>query len=172
MASRSNGSGGSQPGPAPPASSCAAPLPGDPGDRAQLHRLPGLCRVQLECLGFWPDNRGQVGIAPHHVHEVTHDCVANGTKLPRYGHVDVVEIPEEALSEVRRVNMERAQSSLLMPKCVPEKIKYVTASKTHFVHAQKLLSDGGRFLYNQGKVPLRWKHDDKEGALIGAQGPL
>ena len=107
-------------------------------------------RVHLDEIGFWPDNRGGVGIHPWHVHEVAHDCVANKTTASRYGHVDIVEIPDASLAEIKRVNMERTRGSALMPKSSPDKLKYVTASKTHFVHAQKLLSDGGRFLYNLG----------------------
>ena len=113
-----------------------------------------------------------MGIVPFHVHEVAHDCVANKTSAERYGHVCIVEIPDEHLAEMKRVNMERAKSSPLMPKFNPEKFKYVAASKTHFVHAQKLLKDGGRSLYDRGGVPIRFHANDSEGPLIAAHGPL
>ena len=67
----------------------------DPGDRAQRHRRLGLCRIPLDKLGYLPDNRGGLGISPFHVHELAWDCVANGVKLSRYTHVDIVKIPAE-----------------------------------------------------------------------------
>ena len=76
----------------------------DASDRAQRHRKHGLVRIRLELIGFWPDNRGGLGISPYHVHDVAWDCAANKTKLPRYGHVDIVEIPAPLLEQIREIN--------------------------------------------------------------------
>ena len=62
----------------------------DAGDRARRLRNTGLIRVQLRKIGFWPDNRGTLGISSYHAMEVTWDCMANKIKLQRYGHVDLV----------------------------------------------------------------------------------
>ena len=99
------------------------------------------------------------------------DCLANKTKLSRDGHVDLIEIPEEELPEIRKANKERALTDDLMPRC-SENIVYVCAGKTHFVHAQKLAKDGSRTLFNQGEVKIRWKDDDTEGATILEQGQV
>ena len=55
-------------------------------DRAQAKQKPGRVRIQLNRIGFWEHNRGGVGIAAYHVHEVAHDIVANKTMLARYGY--------------------------------------------------------------------------------------
>ena len=143
----------------------------DAGDRAQKLRKQGLVRIPLDKIGFWPSNRGGAALSSHHLHEVTWDCVANRTKLQRYEHVDIVEIPSDSLQWVRDVNRERCESDALMPRFSPE-MQYVCAGKTHFVHAQKLGKDGGRFLFNEGQVSIRWKATDAEGPQITEQGPL
>ena len=79
----------------------------DAGDRVQKHRKPGLVRIPLDKIGFWPGNRGGLGVASHHVHEVAWDCIANKTKLQRYGHVDLIEIPAEYLQQIRTANRKR-----------------------------------------------------------------
>ena len=45
----------------------------DAGDRAQRLRNTGLIRVQLRKIGFWPDNRGTLGISSYHAMEVAWD---------------------------------------------------------------------------------------------------
>ena len=141
------------------------------GDRAQKKRKDGLVRISLDKIGFWPSNRGGLGISPYHMHEVANDCTANRTKLQRYGHVDLVEIPHDALEAARAANRDRCESRALMPRYSAE-IKYVCAGKTHFVHAHKLAKDGSRTLFNKGDVSIRWPGADTEGALIVEQGPL
>ena len=148
---------------------CPAPLE-DPSDRAQRHRVADLERVYLDFIGFWHGNRG-MGISAHHVHDIAHDIVANRTQKGRYDYVMVVEIPEEFLAEVRRINAEMAKSDPLMPQCHADKIKYVCLGKTHFVHAQKLGKDGGRTLYNMGVDKIVWQQNDTEGAACSARGP-
>ena len=137
----------------------------DACDRAQKWRKQGLVRIDLGKLGFWPPNRGGLGVSPHHVHEVANDCKANRTKLMRYGHVDIVEIPSDALEQVRKVNKDRCESESLMPRFSPQR-KYVCAGKTHIVHAHKLAKDGSRSLFNDGQVIIRWQDHDTEGAQI------
>ena len=143
----------------------------DAGDRAQKHRKPGLVRIPLEKIGFWPNNRGGLGVCSHHIHEVAWDCTANKTKLQRYQHVDLIEIPQDQLQHVRDANRERCEGDAFMP-CFSSHIQYVCASKTHFVHAQKLAKEGVRSIFNKGDVRIRWQEADTEGAQILEQGPL
>ena len=109
----------------------------DPSDRAQLKRTIGLRRVHLRFLGFWPGNRGTLGISAHHCHEVAFDVMTRRTKLARYGHVDLIEIPKEKLEEIREANRLECEAEPLLPRYSPDMI-YVMGSKTHFVHAHKL----------------------------------
>ena len=142
----------------------------DAGDRAQKLSKPGMVRIPLEQIGFWDKNRGGVGANGHHVHEVAHDVLTNKTKLQRYGHCNIILIPEEMLQQMREANRLRCSCDPLMPK-FSKKMKYVAMSKTHFVHAHKLAKDGGRALFNkQDGVPIVWKTDDYEGALIIEHG--
>ena len=143
----------------------------DAGDRAQKRRKQGMVRIPLDKIGFWPDNRGGLGMSSHHLHEVAWDCKANKTKLQRYGYVDLVEIPAGCLQQVLDANRQRCAKDALMPNA-PRDLQYVCVSKTHFVHAQKLARDGNRFLFNQGKTGIRWQEDDTEGKQIEEQGPL
>ena len=149
-----------------------APLE-DACDRAHKMRVPGDVRIKLEQIGFWNKNRGGMGLASQHLHEVAHSCCAQGVSLQRYQYVPVVEIPQEHLEEVREYNRRRCQTDPLMPK-YSEDIKYVCAGKTHFLHALKLLKDGNRYLYNnQGpQSSLRLKPCDAEGMLTQTEGPL
>jgi hypothetical protein len=144
---------------------------GDAGDRAQKHRKSGLVRVSLDQIAFWPGNRGNLGLSPYHIHEVAWDCKANKTKLQRYGHVDLIEIPTFQLPQIVAANQERCLADDLMPRC-GENLQYVCVSKTHFVHAQKLAKEGIRTLFNNGDVPIRWQETDTEGLEIMARGPL
>ena len=91
----------------------------DAGDGAQKRRKPGLVRIGLDEIGFWPDNRGGLGLSPYHAHEVAHDCKANKTKISRYDHVALIEIPEEKLQEIRDTNRARCDTDPLMPKYSP-----------------------------------------------------
>ena len=143
----------------------------DAGDRAQKHRKAGLVRISLDRIAFWPDNRGGMGLSSHHVHEVAWDCKTNKTKLQRYGHVDIIEVPRDKYQEIFRANQERCEADPLMPRFAPA-FEYVCASKTHFTHAHKLAKDGNRSIFNQGEVPIRWGETDHEGQLIIEQGPL
>ena len=58
----------------------------DAGDRAQKRRKMGQMRISLDRIGFWDANRGGLGLSSDHVHEMAWDCLANKTKIERYGH--------------------------------------------------------------------------------------
>ena len=122
----------------------------DPGDRAMKLRRQGMERIQLDQIGFYPDNRGGMGISPHHVHEVAHDCIANGVKLSRYNAVQVVILPREKLPGVLARNKQACEDSPLMPS-FSNSIKYATVTNTHFVHAQKLAKEGRHTLHGEKK---------------------
>ena len=111
-------------------------------------RKQGCMRIPLDRIGFWPGDRGGLGISSHHMHEVAWDCVANKTKLHRYGHVDLIEIPSDLLVQSRQENRERCEADKLMPR-FPPVMQYVCASKTHVVHAQKLGEEGTRTLFQR-----------------------
>ena len=143
----------------------------DASDRAQRHLKPGYTRVPLEQIGFWEFNRGSGGVCPHHVHTVAHDIQTNMTKLTRYKHACLIEVTGEDLQRHLDLNRVSCESDDLMPK-FSDKIKYVCATCTHFVHAQKLISDGNRTVWNGGQLKLQVKKDDIEGNEILANGPL
>ncbi len=143
----------------------------DAGDRAQKQRKPGLVRVDLDEIGFWPGGRGGLGVSSHHLHEVAWDCKANKTKLQRYQYVDLIEVPKESLQQVLDANRDRCEADSLMPRFSP-RTRYVCATKTHFVHAQKLAKEGTRYVFNKGEDPVRWQDADTEGAQIIEHGPL
>ena len=121
----------------------------DAGDRAQKMRKTGLVRIPLDKIGFCPDNRGGLGISPYHAHEVAWDCLSNKTRISRYVHVDVVEIPEADLQRVRDTNKRKSESEPFMPR-YSSTIQYMCLTKTQFVHAQKLGKDGTHTLFGAG----------------------
>ena len=95
--------------------------------------------------------------------------MATGTKLVRYKEVALVKVPEEDLNEWRAANRERCDSDALMPRFAPG-MRYALVTKTHFCHAQKLTQDGGRTLFNEGKVSIKVKEDSQEGHKILEEG--
>ena len=46
----------------------------DPLDRAMTYREPVAVRTKLDDIGFFPENRGNLGLGTFHVHEVTRSC--------------------------------------------------------------------------------------------------
>ena len=42
----------------------------DPLDRAMTYREPVAVRTKLDDIGFFPENRGNLGLGAFHVHEV------------------------------------------------------------------------------------------------------
>jgi len=148
----------------------------DAGDRAMTYRKPGQQRVLVKEIGFWPNNRGTLGISSRHVHEVAWDCLANKTKLQRYGQVDLVQIPPEMRESFLTANEEKCNSDELMPRFSPD-MKYVCASKTHFTHAQKLAHDSMRLaprtLFNKhDDLVIKWQDTDVEGLEILNSGVM
>ena len=150
----------------------AQQLDDDPLDRALSYREPGLERRPLAELGFSPANRGQLGISSVHVHEVAHSCLA-GVKLQRYKQVDAVRVPEHGLAQFRQANEERCRADALMPKYSPV-MKLACATKTHFVHANKLRLDGNRTLMNDNRTPIVSKSTEEgsEDRKIVEEGVL
>ena len=51
-------------------------------------------------------------------------------------------------------------------------MRFALLSKTHFTHANKLVRDGNRTVFNEGKVPLIYDENNKEGARILEDGVL
>ena len=142
----------------------------DPLDRALQYREEGLDRKSLDDLGFLANNRGNLGISPHHVHEVAWSCL-KGVKTVRYKQVDVVKVPQTHLEKWRDANKSRCESDSLMPK-YSNSMRFALLSKTHFTHANKLVRDGNRTVFNEGKVPLIYDESNKEGARILEDGVL
>ena len=142
----------------------------DAADRAQGHRKEGLFRIPLYKILWWTGNRNGQGISANHVHEIAREILQNRTSTQRYRHVDVIEVPEHMKAEIFEANKKKFEADPLLPK-VSKEFKYVCVTKTHFVHAQKLNQDGGRFLFNK-KVPITWADDDSEGKPIAEQGPI
>ena len=71
----------------------------DAVDRAMWYRQFDKCRVPLKLIGFWPGNRGGVGINSKQVHKVCEDIMGQKCRIQRYGHVDLVEVLEPMLSD-------------------------------------------------------------------------
>ena len=145
----------------------------DHGDRAQTFKTSAPCRLPLELIGFWPGNRGKAGVEGHHLHEVTNDIVVQGTKRERYVHVSVVKIPQEHLPAVREINRLVCKRRKLLPPHSPA-IEYLCLTKTHFTFGQKLVKQGGRYLYDRVKsgVEIKLKLNDTEGKTIQELGPI
>jgi len=138
------------------------------------YRIPGLVRVPLDQIGFWPGNR-MGGCCPHHVHEVAADIVTNGTSLDRYDRVELVKIPAAELDLVRKDNKTMCDSVKSMPLFNADMV-YVLLTKTHFTLAHMLIRDGGRTLHDYkmgtGMRDIKLLLDDREGQMIQEQGVL
>jgi len=148
----------------------------DAGDRAMTYRKAEQFRVQLKEIGFWPNNRGRLGISSQHCHAVAWDCIANMTKLQRYAHVALAEIPPEMRESILAANREQCESDPLMPRFSPD-MKYVCASNTHFTHAQKLFYDSmfgcPHYLFNDAKnLVIKLQDGDVECKEILSSGVM
>ena len=82
---------------------------GDASDRAQKARKHGELRVPLDKIGVWPGNRGGLGLSSHRARDVAWDCMANKTKLQRYGHVNLIEINAAESTAMARMRFARQQ---------------------------------------------------------------
>ena len=60
----------------------------------------GPFRMDVDRIGFHPDNRGGAGLYPSHAHGVAHDGTDNGVSLRRYKSVEVVKVPADKLEEI------------------------------------------------------------------------
>ena len=136
-----------------------------PADRAERYRRPGTSRVFVDRMGFLSFNRGGLGVAGHHVHEVAWDRLRNNTRLDRYNFVKVVELGSH-VDEVRRYNRLKCLGDPLMPSYVEDKIDLGLMTGTHLVHSEKLGQQGGRTLFNDGKREIQWHPNDKEAINI------
>ena len=112
------------------------------------------------------------GIVPLHVHEVAKDIITNGTVKDRYGHVCLVEIPAGKRQWVIDQNKAKQRGERLLPMVHPDKVKYALLTKTHFVHACKLIGDGNRTLYDKNQRRIQLLANDKEGHQIQEDGPI
>ena len=74
----------------------------DAVDRAMRYRNFDKSRVDFSSIGFWPGNRGGVGISSKQVHNVCEDIMGKKCRIQRYDHVDLVEVPEPMLSEFKK----------------------------------------------------------------------
>lgn len=66
----------------------------DAADRAERHRKHGEQRVHLGQVGFWPSNRGGVGVSSTHIHEVCSDIKTNKIRRQRYEPLQLLAVPE------------------------------------------------------------------------------
>ena len=94
-----------------------------------------------------------------------------GVKLFRYKCVDAVRVPWHMLAEFRLYNKDKCESDKLMPQC-SESMCLANLTKTHFTHGCKLVHDGARTAFNEGKVKLSFKADCVEGCKILDTGVL
>ena len=144
----------------------------DPSDRAEGHKKPGLYRVPLDEIGFWPGNRNGNGINPYHVHRVAHDIMTQKFRSTRCQGLSLVEIPDRCLGEIRMANQLQCDSDDLLP-AFSSKIRYVCATKTHCIHGLKLCVQKSHKLYNDPDAPLiQFRKDDLESVEIAGQGVL
>ena len=136
----------------------------DPMERALAHREEEPRRCDPKKIGFHMQNRGGIGIAPYHVHEVAWSCIPKFC-LKRYNVVDVVQVPEKHLAEWRAMNKLKCENDAYMPQFSPC-MTLAALTKTHLTHAAKLFQDGNRYLFNDNKKLLRVDPHDKEGTKI------
>ena len=149
-------------------------------ESAEKYRIPGLVRVPLDQIGFWPGHRHGAGCFPYHVHEIAADIVTTGTSLDRYDRVELVKIPAAELDLVRKGNKTMCDSVKSMPLFNADMV-YVLLTKTHFTLAHMLIRDGGRTLHDYGYQPYKMATrvrdiklllGDLEGHVIQERGVL
>ena len=138
----------------------------DAVDRAMRHRHLEATRISFRRIGFWPGNRGGVGINTRQVHHVAGDIMFNKCRIQRYDHVDIAGVPEPMFSEFKWVNKARCDGDPLLPAFSPD-MRYASVTKTHFIHACKLCSVGTHILRNEpGGALIRFPKDCSEGRNI------
>ena len=122
----------------------------DDVDRAMKYK-DRVVTMNVKRLGFYHNNRGSQGVLPRHVHEVADSC-REGVKDHRYLIVMAVKVPAHALASWRLENQKKCQNDSLMPAFSSE-MDCALLTKTHFVHAIKLATEGSRTLYNLPNGP-------------------
>ena len=126
-------------------------------------------RAALDHIGMHTGNRGGHGVISFHLHRnVLPDVLENGTIADRYAPVRLVEVPQASLDKWRQENKRRCDDPL-MPKFSPE-MKYCLLTKHHFVHSHKLIKDGDRTVFNEGKLPAKLRDYDDEGKMVQSVG--
>ena len=133
-----------------------------------MYREEGFNRIPLQEIGFYPGNRGHMGVSGHHVHEVAGSCIG-GIKLCRYKQVDIVRVPQQSVEAWREANKLKCEPDALMPKFTHQ-MRYACLSKTHFTHANKLKMDSNRTFLDEGKIKITCENDTKEGQKIQEDG--
>ena len=139
----------------------------DQAEKMLCKSQPG--RAALDHIGMHALNRGGHGVISFHLHRnVLPDVLENGTIADRYAPVRLVEVPQASLDKWRQENKRRCDDPL-MPKFSPE-MKYCLLTKHHFVHSHKLIKDGDRSVFNEGKHPAKLRDDDEEGKMVQSVG--
>ena len=170
------GTDGSPTGPQPGADACPPGIEtvelvnhADPAQQYRVSEHPA--RIQLEKLGFHPQNRGGQGMIPHHAHQVAYNIMDKGTIIRRYNFVRAVIVPAKEREKWLTANRNKFDQEPLCPRATDE-MCFALLTRTHFTSAQKLVKEGNRNLYNENAKPIRLKKDDDEGHLIQRDGVL
>ena len=141
-------------------------------DRAEKYRRSGITRMPVRRFGFLPMNRGGMGMAPMHAHDVARDRMDNGTSENRYGAVKLVRLNAFWQGIVRAENQKMCEGNPLMPSYSPT-MDHGLLKLTHFSFSEKLFQDGNHFLYNNsGGRKIKKRSDDIEGQEMEREGPL
>ena len=146
----------------------------DRAEQYQITNQPG--RVHLNRISWHHSNRGGQGILPLHVHNVAYDICTKGTSVRRYGHVRLVEVPEDVRQTWLSDNQKKAKLNPLMASVKAMShtgTVYAALRCTHFVEAHKVISESGRTYMDQADgLRLRLKDEDQEGKMIQEKGVL
>ena len=111
---------------------------------------------------------------PLHAHEVAKDICENGTSKRRDGQVRLVLVPDAEKETWLSGVGKKVELNPLLAKFQAishDRPLYATLSCTHFVEAQKIINEGGRW-YRDIADGLRLQHleANEEGLTIQAQG--
>ena len=69
-------------------------------DRAMRKRKLGdNARIDLDRIGFWPDNKDGIGVSSRHIHEIAEDIMNNKTRFNRHSPAELLELPEPLLKK-------------------------------------------------------------------------
>ena len=85
----------------------------DAADRAERKRKHGTQRVPLNKIGFWPANRGGVGVSSTHIHEVCSDIKTNKIRRQRYEPLQLMAVPEGPLLKNPKLRTKRNVRAIL-----------------------------------------------------------